>query len=166
MQTSAEAEHCALNKNVVLNDPFDISKAYLSLISSHLAFAKKVKHFLFLRFFHVCLRKARCNGRGRWTVRGYMGPRGELSRTKFVDEELTASRQQLLRFPLPGWDTLPNHCHLRRNSILNFSMNPHGDTSYAIFKILSETSITGRKHTQLALWYDNCTRARLSLFNH
>lgn len=57
-----------------------------------------------------------------------MGPGGERGQNEPLDEQLTASRQQLLWFPLPGCDTLPSHCHLRRNSIFNGRLNPHRDT--------------------------------------
>lgn len=57
-----------------------------------------------------------------------MRPGGERGQNELLDEQLTASRQQLLWFPLPGCDTLPSHCHLRRNSIFNGRLNPHRDT--------------------------------------
>lgn len=57
-----------------------------------------------------------------------MGPGGERGRKELLDEQLTASRQQLLWFPLPGCDTLSSHGHLRRNSIFNGRLNPHRDT--------------------------------------
>lgn len=45
------------------------------------------------------------------------------------------------------WVTLLSHqwpCHLRRSSVLNFTMNPDRDTCYAIFSVLLETSTSVR----------------------
>lgn len=61
------------------------------------------------------------------------------------------------------WVTLVSHqwpCHLRRSSVLNFTMNPDRDTCYAIFSVLLETSTSVRICKVIWRYHMNKHRSR------